>query len=157
MSDLTLYEIAPWLREIVEAEEFDAEALDIAVGEFKMKASGICHYLDEMQGFIDMAKGEEKRIAQRRKAVENQQTHLKAYLQSNMEVAELTKLEIGTKKLMLQNNPPKVVVDEEESIPAKFIRIVQSTSVDKVALKDALKLDEVPGCHLEQSVSLRIK
>ena len=153
----SLYEIAPELRSIVEADEMDEIALGELVMAFETKALGLTFYLDEMQSFVDMAKKEEKRISERRKAVENRQTRLKAYLQQSMEIAELTSIEVGTKKISLQNNPPKVIIDCQDDIPAEFVNIVQTKTIDKNGLKSALKSGSVNGCHLEQGISLRIK
>ena len=60
----------------------------------------------------------------------------------------------------IRKNPPSVVIDEPylENIPARFL-IPQDPTVDKKAMKDALKAGEdLTGlCHLEQTESLSIR
>jgi hypothetical protein len=155
---MTLYEIAPELREAVMAEDFDEQLVtDLAIA-FENKAFGMMSIADELTAFVTMAKAEEKRIADKRKAVENRINRMKDYLQHNMETAEVFEVEQGTRKITLQKNPPKVVVDDEQAIPPRFYTVIpESFQLDKNALKTALKDGDVPGAHLEQGYSLRVK
>lgn len=156
---MTLYEIAPELREAVMAEDFDDQLVtDLSIA-FEHKAGGMMAIADELGAFVAMAKDEEKRIAAKRRAVENRIKRMKDYLQNCMETAEIFEVEAGTRKIALQKNPPKVVVDDEQSIPPRFFTVIPETfQLDKSALKDALKAgEEIDGAHMEQGMSLRVR
>ncbi len=159
MSDLRLYEMAPEFAALVEADELtdqDMERLDELGHAIEMKASNIAALTDNMTSFVDMCKAEEQRISARRKAVENRILWLNKYLQNCMETAGTMEIEIGTRKISLQKNPPKVVIDNQDDIPPRFFIVIPETfQLDKNALKAELKKGEVKGAHLTQGLSLR--
>ena len=75
-----------------------------------------------------------------------------------MDSAGFTEMQIGTKTAKIQKNPPKVVIFDEQDLPAKFVEIVQTQRINKVAIKEALKAGEsVDGARIDQGFSLRIK
>ena len=153
----SLYEIAPHLRVLMEAEEFDSEEFDALTEKFETKAQGLTHFIGELSGFADMAKAEAARITARAKAAQNRADSLKAYLKGCMEEAEILELNFGTKKLKIVNNPPKLIIDKEELIPAMFKTVETIVKIDKAAIKKAQKKYPVDGCHQESGTSLRIK
>lgn len=158
MTDIKLYEISDELLKVIDAEEFDEDKLNELVISFKKKAGGIVAFNESMQTFVDYCKGEEKRIAAKRKAVENRGVSLMAYLKMCMESAELSVMEVGTKTLKIQNNPPAVVIDDQDAIPAKFFTIIpEQKQINKADLKAALKLGDVKGAHTEQGTRLVVK
>jgi hypothetical protein len=64
----------------------------------------------------------------------------------------------GTRKIALQKNPPRVVIDNEDRIPKRFLTIVpQTTQVNKTTLREALKNEYIPGAHLEQTLGIRYR
>ena len=156
--EMKLYEIAADLQDALTAEEFDEERLDQLAHAFEQKAGAIVAVSKVMASFVDYCKAEEKRIAEKRKAVENRKQRLFDYLQTHMEATGVAEMTTGTATVKLQKNPPKVVVDNEDSLPPKYLKIIQTTQIDKNAIKDALKAgEEVTGAHLEQGLSLRVK
>ena len=156
---LKLYDIAPEFAALVEQDELteqDIARLDELGHAIEVKASNIAALTDNMSLFVDMCKAEEKRISAKRKAVENRIKWVNDYLQNCMETAGTMEIEIGTRKISLQKNPPKVMIDDEMEIPPKyFVVIPESYQLDKKMLKDDLKKGVVGGCHLEQGLSLR--
>jgi len=158
MTDMKLYEISDELKKVIEADEFDEVALNQLVMSFEKKAGGIVAFNESMQTFIEYCKGEEKRIAAKRKAVENRGVSLMAYLKSCMEAAEVMTMEVGTKTLKIQSNPPAVVIDDESLIDAKYFTIIpETTQLNKADLKAALKVGEVKGAHTESGTRLVVK
>ncbi len=158
MTDMKLYEISDELLKVIEAEEFDEESLNKLVISFEKKAGGIVSVNESMQTFIDHCKTEEKRIAAKRKAVENRGKSLMTYLKSCMESAGMMEMVVGTKTLKIQSNPPSVVIDDESLIDAKFFTIIPATSqLNKAEIKAALKKGEVNGAHTEQGTRLVVK
>ena len=62
--------------------------------------------------------------------------------------------------LKIKKNPPSVVIDSPDMIPAEFMKAPPPPppSIDKVAIKEALKSGtEVPGARLNQELRLEIK
>ena len=158
MNEMKLYEISGELLKVIEAEEFDEESLNDLVISFEKKAGGIVSFNESMQTFIDYCKTEEKRIAAKRKAVENRGKSLMSYLKTCMESAGMMEMVVGTKTLKIQNNPPSVVIDDEAFIPACFYTVIPATSqLNKADLKAALKKGEVNGAHTEQGTRLVVK
>ena len=155
--DLRLYEIAENIDAALMADEFEPSVIDGLVTSMEDKAKAIIAVSGKIGSFVDLCKSEEKRISQLRKFAENRDVRLKSYLKDCMELAGMVELPVGTMTAKIQKNPPKVIIDNEEDLPAKYIRVVQTNSVDKAGLKIALKSGDVKGCHLDQSSSLRIK
>ena len=153
------YELAAelaFLMEIDEPTDEQEQQLDNLVMALPDKVEGCCKYLANIQPTIEGLKAEEKRLSDKRKVLENKVTRFKHYIQSSMEIAGMYDVEAGTFTVKLQQNPKSVKVTDETLIPVDYL--VTTTSLDKVALKEALKDGEVAGATLESSgLSLRIK
>lgn len=161
-----LYEIAERYKNLailLEDETIDNEmimpALEAIEGEISDKAVGIVGFIKSMDYDIDAIKAEEKRLADRRKAIENRKEGIKQYIKSQMEFAGLDKIKSPTFTIALQNNPPALEISDENAIPAEFTVIIpERKEPNKQAIKDALKAgSEVPGCRLTNGKSLRIR
>jgi hypothetical protein len=131
------------------------EAL-VALEESKVEKCGnaIC-YLNMLKRGIEDMKAEEKRIATMRKSLESRAKNLEnafAYVLKNMGDKEvITKYGV----MKVRKNPPSVVVDDLSKVPTKFQHQKIEVTLDKVAIKNAIKAGEkVNGCHIEQSEKL---
>ena len=157
--EMRLFDIAPELREAIMSED---EGMEERLGElaiaFESKAVGIKRITDEWQSFVDMAKAEEKRVSDKRKAVENRIAKLKDYLKNNMETAEIVNMDVGNLNFKIQNVKSSVVIDDEASIPQKFVILKQTKQIDKTAIKAALDDGQVvSGASLKAGTTLRIR
>ena len=156
---MSTYELAnelAFLMDIDEPTDEQMERLDSLVMELPDKLEGCCKYLANIQPTIEGFKAEEKRLAAKRKVLENKVLRFKHYIQSSMEIAGMYDVEAGNFTVKLQQNPKSVKVIDETLIPVDFM--VTTTSLDKVSLKEALKDGDVAGATLESSgLSLRIK
>ena len=156
---MSTYELAnelAFLMDIDEPTDEQMERLDSLVMELPDKLEGCCKYLANIQPTIEGFKAEEKRLAAKRKVLENKVLRFKHYIQSSMEIAGMYDVDAGTFTVKLQQNPKSVKVIDETLIPVDFM--VTTTSLDKVSLKEALKDGDVAGATLESSgLSLRIK
>ena len=156
---LKLYEIAPEFSALVEQDELteqDADRLDELGQAIEVKAENIAALTDNMGLFVEMCKAEEKRISAKRKSVENKIKWVNDYLQHNMEIAGTMSIEVGTRKISLQKNPPSLIVDNEDIIPPKYFMVIpESYQIDKKRLLKDLKAANIPGCHSDQKLSLR--
>lgn len=163
---MKLHEYAEAYRQIetlLDCEDTDKESLTMALsvieGEMTEKATNIAKFIQGMTADIDTIKAEEKRLADRRRAIENRQAWLKQYLQDQMEKAGLDKVKVATMTIALQNSPAAVEIIDEKAIPERFLTIIPQTYVvDKKRVADALKAgEEVPGAALRQGRHLRIR
>lgn len=157
----TLYELKDkYLKLLDLALEEDAavfqdtlEALEDAIED---KAENIVCVIKEMEGDINTLKAEEKRLKERRQALEKKKDHLRWYLQDELEAMNIPRLKTARFTISLRDNAPKVNVIDETLIPFNFIKTAYS--VDKKAVKEALESgQEVVGATLvrERGISIR--
>ena len=151
------------LQSKLEAMDFDSETIvdtlesESTALEAKIQSYGFI--IRNMDAFGDAIKAEETRLSERRKAHEKKVAHIKAWLLSNMEACGIKKIECPAFTISVKTNPPKVIVDDEKSIPACFMVVpaMPPPSPDKKAIAAAIKGGQlVNGCHLEQGHSLAI-
>ena len=144
-------------------DEALADAFDVAVGDLSAKLEGYCKFIKNLESDIAGLKEEEKRLNTRRKTMENTIERAKAAMQNAMRIAGEKKMPAGTFTVSLQQNPPKVVLDEPyiENIPEKYL-IPQEPTINKKLILEDLKegfvIPELEGvAHLETGESLRIR
>lgn len=141
-------------------EQTIADTLEGLAGDLEVKATNVAMFVRNLDASAEAIKGAEAAMAARRKAIENRAERIRSYLKENMERTGITKIECPYFKLSIRNNPPSVVVDSENLIPAAFMRQPEPPppSPDKAAIKAAIQSGhEVPGCHLQAGTSLVIK
>lgn len=161
----SLYELAGNYKAI-EQKLLDSEAsaqtiadtLEGVAGEVEEKCINVTYVIRNLESSAEQIKLAEKAMAERRKALENKAAQLNGYLLSNMQRTGITKVSCPFFEIAIANNPPSVVIDDENAINDKFKKTVTTTSLDKVAIKEAIKAGEsVEGAHLESGVRLVIK
>lgn len=162
MSAVTLYEMGQdfhdWL-EIEDPTEEDQALVAIVAGQIEKKTEGICKMVKWLEGTADVFKAEERRISERRKALEHKAERIRAYMKDALLAADITKLTAGTFKVSVGLSPGTVVIDDVDAIPPQFITIIPAVKhPDKTAIKAAIKADPaaVPGAHIEAGFTLRI-
>lgn len=141
-------------------EEVIANTLEGLAGELEVKATNVAMFVRNLEASADAIKQAEAEMASRRKAIENRAKRVRQYLQYQMERTGITKIECPYFKLAVRDNPPSVVIDQEGSIPERFMRVPEPPppAPDKKAIAEALKHGEdVPGAHLERGKRLEIK
>lgn len=159
---MKLYELTTNYVSLMEmAEEMDAttlqDTLESIEEEIHDKAENIGKLIKNINADVDALKSEEKRLADRRKSLENKVTHLKEYLQNQLEVAGLDKVKRPTLTVSIQNNPPSVEIADESLIPSDY-RIPQPDKIDKKSLLTMLKDGmEIEGVSIKQGRGLRIR
>jgi hypothetical protein len=121
------------------------------------KVESTAKFIRCLDGDIEAIKAEEKRLADKRKVLENKVSSIKEYLQNEMEFSGIDKVKRPTLTVSIQLNPPSVEVLDESVIPSIFM-IPQPEKIDKKAILKALKDgEEIPGCEITQSRGLRIR
>jgi len=159
---MKLYEIAEDYRQALEElidldDEAVVDTLEALKGELQVKATNIVQYTQEMGVSIQAMKDAEKRMAARRKSLENKQKRIQDYVKHVMESSNVLKVETAEMEISIVNNPPKVIVETEEIIPEEFFKEERVLKLDKAKLKEALKEDSIMGAKLVQETRLKIK
>lgn len=160
-----LYELTEMYRniqELINDDEVETEILESALnqieGDINSKAENIAKLVRTIDGDINTLKEEEKRLATRRRALENKQKSIKNYLEIQLKTMEIDKVKTPLFTIALQKNPPSVNIVDENLIPDDFIKTETITSISKKDILDALKEgEEIPGTELKQTRSLRIR
>lgn len=152
------------LWQLMEDDCLDDEALegafDVAAEDLALKLEGYCKFIKNLESDVAGLKEEEKRLAARRKTMENTIERSKLVMQRAMTVAGEKKIPAGSFTVSVQQNPPKVVLDEQyiENIPEKYL-VAQEPTINRKAMLEDLKagadLDGI--AHLETGESLRIR
>lgn len=152
-----LYELSKTVEQVI-MEVIDAEGelstdlekrLEEVSLDFKSKSSNIGKWVLNIDANAEAIDTEIARLMKRAQVQQNLKKRLKDYLKFCMENAGLRKLDLGTLTISIAKNPPSVEVENEAALPGKFIRIVQTQSVDKKLLLSVLKSGEkVEGARL---------
>lgn len=157
----TLYDISESILNITElldednSEQFE-EILTKLDMKFEEKAENLAMYIADIQGDIEKFKAEEKRLSEKRKAMENKATRLKAYLKFEMEKLDKKKFKTDLFSFNIQKNPPSLKIENDDIIPEHFWvteRKLQKSELSK-AIKEGLELE---GIYFMQGESLRIR
>ena len=136
------------------------DALNNLCEDISIKLEGYSKVIKNFESDIEGIRNEEKRLAARRKVLENRIDNMKEAMKYAMQITDTQKVKGDLFTVSLQNNPESVVLDEQylENIPSKYL-IPQEPKVDKALLKEDLKagviLDGV--AHLEQTKGVRIR
>lgn len=155
----SLYNLTTAMLELLDSEDVTESSIEKAFGDIQSKDLKICHFRADMKGEIEKFKAEEKRIAAKRKAMENLVDRLELYVQTSMERLEVDSIKAGTFNISLNNNPPAVEVIDESIVPARFFTIIPETKqLDKKRVAETLKKGEsVNGCQLKTGKHVRIR
>lgn len=129
-----------------------ADSLEGIQGEIEIKAEALLRVVSNMDGDITAIDAEIDRLKHRKAIIENRKTSLRDYLQHNMEVTGINKIDCPLFSITLAKPRPMAVVENESLVPAEFVRTKTVTAVDKKAVLDALKAGRaIPGCVLGES------
>lgn len=159
---MTLYNISERYENILEVQneltqgELSAILIDIE-DEFNAKAENIAKVIAEFDNQEIALENEIKRLNERKKAVETRKSWLKDYLLINMQRIGKSSIKSDLFTIKIRNNPPSVVLRDENLVPDEFKITKTETKVDKKALKEYLKNNTVDYAYLEHKQSLMIK
>ena len=149
------------LQELLDDETIDQneilKALNGLEGQFDEKAENIVKVMKSIDADVKGLKDEEKRLSDRRKALENRSIRLKEYLSDSMKAIGREKIKGSVFTLAFQKNPPSLNLIDIDLIDKKYF--TESVPViDRKMILVALKYGEIiPGCSIKQETSLRIK
>lgn len=157
-----LYELSDKYKELSEREDLDPEVLhdtlDAINDAIEDKADNIAAWIDDLTSAAKRKKAKAKEWNDSAKADLNKADSLKKYLIQELTYAGKKKMETDRFLLSTRNNAPSTIIEDETLIPDVFKTTKVTESVDKTAIKEAIKSGkEVPGAHLQASQSITIK
>ena len=160
--DEKLYELADKYKELSEREDLDPEALhdtlDAINDALEDKADNIAAWIDELQSNAERKKAKADEWKASAKADLKKADSLKQYLIQELNYAGKKKMETDRFLLSTRKNNSATVIDNEKLIPDTFKTTKVTESIDKTAIKEAIKSGkDVPGAHLQASQSITIK
>lgn len=128
MSSLTLYEAADELRTLfdtldglddpAELAEFEKE-MEPALKRALQKVESFVAFLRHLDSQIELCAGEIARIKAHQQRFETMQERLEDYAIRAMQASGVKSLGSPTAKLRIAQNPPSVVIENEDQVPAK--------------------------------------
>ena len=145
-------------------DDMTEEDMEI-LGEYEKWLKGLeADKVDQFWGFIKEQEGrsvaikEQVRFLQKKAgAIDRNIANLKAHYLQVMQAHNKTKVQ-GVAYTLSVRADKVVYTRDEDAIPEKFWRIKEERSVDKMAIKKALKKgEEVPGAELMESYSLQAR
>ena len=129
------------------------EAID---DEFKEKVESCCRVLADLKGQIELFENESRRLSGKAKSLRSRASWLRSYVQENMEAMALDEIEGDLFRAKICNTAPSVSVTDLDLVPSEYDR-ERPRELNKTALKETLSSgQEVPGCELKTTKSLRI-
>lgn len=164
MKMATIYELTEAYRQLLELAEDQhtdqkilADTMEALDGEIEAKADGYAKVITELNARAKTIKQEEDRLADHRKAIENNANRIKKRLEESMIALDKRKIKTDLFSFNIQKNPPSLIIDNVNEIPEEFL-IPQPAKLDNEAVKRVLKNGEkLNWCHLTQTESLRIR
>lgn len=157
-----LYELSNAYKELSEREDLDPEVLhdtlDAINDALEDKADNIAAWIDDLTNAAKRKKAKADEWKESAKEDLKKADSLKHYLIQELAYAGKKKMETDRFLLSTRKNNPSTVIDDATLIPDTFKTTKVTESVDKTAIKEAIKSGkDVPGAHLQASKSITIK
>ena len=157
----TIYELqgayAQVQQMIVEGAEGLEDTLQSIEGALEDKLESYAMVIRNVESDVDGLKGEEKRLADRRKTMENGIKRMKETMHNVMSSTGEKKIKGEKFTFTIQKNPPSLKVLDESLIPEIFFSQPEPV-LDKKSLLNSIKDGhEYEGAQISQGESLRIR
>ena len=111
------------------------DTLDGINDAIEVKVENIVKFMKNIEGDIEAFKNEEKRLAKRRKYLENKYDGLKNYMSDMLELSRIEKVNAGNFVVKFQKSPASVEVLNEQDVP----EVYREPQPDKIKKKEMLK------------------
>lgn len=150
------------LYELLYDEDIPVEVIEEGLSDIEdrieVKFENTAKFIKSLDGDIAKFKEEEKRLATRRRTLENKQKSLKNYLLDQLTVMERTKVDANTFVVRRQANPPSAQIHDVSKLDEEYL-IPQEPKVDTKKVLEDLKAEKaVGGATLKpKSYHLRIQ
>lgn len=131
--------------------------LTINQDQLEQKARGYGFVVKQMENDISIIDAEIKRLNELKKSRLKTIDRLETTVSNAMQLYQIEKLETPTLKISFRKSE-SIEIDNEGDIPAQFLKEKISYTIDKVAIKEAIKKGEVViGARLQQNKNIQIK
>jgi hypothetical protein len=131
------------------------EYAEMLAGQEEDKVDGFVAFIRSENAHADFLREEAKRLTNAARCIESKLARLKTHYQYTMQSHGLKRVNGKAYSVSLRATPI-VLIENEQAVPKEFWRVKSETSVDKTAVRDALKSGAVvPGCTLGKSYSLQ--
>lgn len=163
---MRLYDLAEQYNDLLDHLQDEANneelqrMLDGIGGKIEEKIENTVKVMKSLESDVTAIDAEIKRLSGRKSTLSNNISYLKTNIEQSMSSMDLSKVKGVLFTVSMQNNPPKVNVVDESSIPKDYFRIPEVVPVlDKKRLLDELKKGSytIPGVALVQEKSLRVR
>ena len=157
----TLYELTDDYKTVQammeEGDESFRDTLESIETAIEDKLNNIGKVLKNLEGEVAAYKTEEKRLADKRKVIENNIKNLKKYAEEAMITVGERNVKTPLFTFRIQKNAPSVHVLDEKLIPKNYY-VPVDPRLDKKSIMEMLKNNEsIPGVELKQTESIRIQ
>ncbi|ATI60407.1 siphovirus Gp157 family protein [Bacillus cereus] len=130
------------------------EAVEEAI---EQKALNTAYIIKSIEGNVETIKIEEKRLAARRRTLENNAKNLYSFLEQSLKAAEMDEVKNETLTLKFRTNAPSLDIAEGAQIPQMYYKSVEP-SLDRKQLLDAVKKGiQIEGVTTKRTKTLQIK
>lgn len=158
---MKLYELTDDFMQVQSMIEDGQEGLEDTLEsinlEIEDKLENVGKVIRNLEAESAAFKEEEKRLADKRKTIDNNIKNLKLYAEQSLKATGQRKVKAGLFTFNIQKNPPSIDITDKDLIPQKYYVPVEP-KLDKQTIKDLLKNGEnVPGVELVQGEGLRFK
>ena len=150
-----LYELTQAYQMLLDNDELSQDELATALNKIadiiSAKALNIARLVITLKEECAAIDNEIKRLSNRKKTRDNKIENLKTYLLSNMEAAGITKAKDNFINVLLQPNPPSVIISDTTQVPNSYWRIIpEQREVDKQAVLEIFKRQgtRIPGTDI---------
>ena len=115
------------------------------------KAENYHGFIKQLEGEIQAINTEQKRLADLKRSKVNLIDRLKHNLIAALEATGNERIQTDTVIVSLRNNAYMLDIQDESNIPMEFVEEVIERKIDKRALLQYVKENEVEGIHLKRS------
>lgn len=163
---MNLYELTEELKQFKDyaeentlEQELIQDTLESLEMPYEDKIVGYAYVIKSLEDNVEILKARKKEWAEKQSRQENNIKRMKDAIKDSMEFVGKDKVDNGEVSVRLQNNPHKLVVDDESNISSDYF-VEQPKKLDKKKLSDYLKShpeEGLNGVQLIQEKSVRIK
>jgi hypothetical protein len=141
--------------EVLESSLQALEALEMSLQE---KQENIAKLVLSFESYNKNIQDEIKRLKTLEAQHKNKIAFLEKYLMQSLEVQGATKLQTATVEVHIRNNPPSVLVCNEDLLHNDYKEFVLVTKINKNKIKNDIKQGlSVAGAELVNTKSIKIK
>lgn len=140
-----------------EITEDQLELLKISESELQNKAINYALAIKNIEAEESIIKSEIERLKKLKERREKLSKKLRENILYAMERYDVPKVESPTINLSLRKSK-RLIIEEDENIPARFVTVIQSLSVDKKELKKEIQEGlTVEGVYIQENKNLQIR